>query len=176
MERRHFLKLAFGFAAGGVALAASAQAAPLTPQPLVPDGQLPANPDAHPAVTTGDEVDRLKPEEVRGGAAAVPRLGPRSWLGPPALGLASSPLGLAPQALGLASRRRWHRAASGAAATGDGAAIDRPEQGLHRAIPGSVRRVTRSPFNLDFNGQIKKPRRSGAFSVTDRCYRTRQRP
>ena len=66
MERRHFLKLAFGFAAGGVALAASAQAAPLTPQPLAPGGQLPAQ-DAHPAVTTGDEVDRLKPEEVRWG-------------------------------------------------------------------------------------------------------------
>ncbi|MBN8991517.1 MAG: twin-arginine translocation signal domain-containing protein [Rhizobiales bacterium] len=66
MERRHFLKLAFGFAAGGAALVASAQAAPLTPQPLVPDGQLPVQ-DAHPAVTTGDEVDRLKPEEVRWG-------------------------------------------------------------------------------------------------------------
>jgi hypothetical protein len=34
MERRHFLKLAFGFAAGGVALAASAQAAPLMPASL----------------------------------------------------------------------------------------------------------------------------------------------
>ena len=67
MERRHFLKLAFGFAAGGIALAASAQGAPLTPQPLVPDGQLPANPDAQPAVTSGDEVDRLQPEEVRWG-------------------------------------------------------------------------------------------------------------
>src|SRR3954471_14163479 len=67
MERRHFLKLAFGFAAGGVALAASAQAAPLIPQPLVPDGEFPAKQDAHPAVTTGEEVDRLKPEEVRWG-------------------------------------------------------------------------------------------------------------
>ena len=34
MERRHFLKLAFGFAAGAAALAASAQAAPLMPQPI----------------------------------------------------------------------------------------------------------------------------------------------
>ena len=75
-------------------------AAPLTPQPLVPDGQPPANPDAQPAVTTGDEVDRLEPER----SALWPR--PRSWprLGPRrALGLASSRLGLAPQALGLAS-------------------------------------------------------------------------
>ncbi len=67
MERRHFLKLAFGFAAGAAAPAASAQAALLTPQPLTEGGQLPANPDAHPAVTSGDEVDRLQPEEVRWG-------------------------------------------------------------------------------------------------------------
>ena len=69
MERRHFLKLAFGFVAGGAALAASAQAAPLMPAPLVEDGKLPANPDAQPAVTSGDEVDRLTPEEVRWGRA-----------------------------------------------------------------------------------------------------------
>ncbi len=37
MERRHFLKLAFGVAAGAAALAASAQAAPLAPQPLAKD-------------------------------------------------------------------------------------------------------------------------------------------
>lgn len=63
MERRHFLKLALGFVAGGAALAASAQAAPLMPAPFV-DGKLPANPDAQPAVTSGDEVDRLAPEQV----------------------------------------------------------------------------------------------------------------
>ncbi|SRR6188508_2031618 len=67
MERRHFLKLAFGFAAGGMALAATARAAPLMPQPLVEGGVPAANPDAHPAVTSGEEVDRLKPEEVRWG-------------------------------------------------------------------------------------------------------------
>ncbi len=67
MERRDFLKLALGFVAGGAALAASAQAAPLMPAPLVDDGKLPANPDAQPAVTSGDEVDRLTPEEVRWG-------------------------------------------------------------------------------------------------------------
>jgi hypothetical protein len=48
MERRHFLKLALGFVAGGAALAASAQAAPLMPASLVGDGKLPANPDAQP--------------------------------------------------------------------------------------------------------------------------------
>ncbi len=66
MERRHFLKLAFGFAAGAAALAASARAAPLVPHPLAEGGPLPpSNEDARPAVTTGDEVEHLKPEEVR---------------------------------------------------------------------------------------------------------------
>src|SRR6266852_6319478 len=66
MERRHFLKLAFGFAAGAAALAASARAAPLVPHPLAEDGPLPpSKEDARPAVTTGDEVEHLKPEEVR---------------------------------------------------------------------------------------------------------------
>ena len=69
MERRDFLKFAVGFAAAGAAatLAVSAQAAPLVPQPLNQSGRLPANEDARPAVTTSDEVDRLKPEEVRWG-------------------------------------------------------------------------------------------------------------
>ena len=65
MERRHFLKIAFGLAAGAAALAASVQAAPLTPHPLIEGGQLPDSPDTHPAVTSGDEVERLQPEEVR---------------------------------------------------------------------------------------------------------------
>src|SRR5216684_2034777 len=68
MERRHFLKLAFGFAAGAAALAASAQAAMLAPHPLAEDGRLPpSKEDARPAVTNRDEVEHLKPEEVRGG-------------------------------------------------------------------------------------------------------------
>ena len=64
MERRDFLKLAAGFVAGGAALAASAQAAPMMPAPLDGDGKLPVNPDTQPAVTSGDEVDRLTPEQV----------------------------------------------------------------------------------------------------------------
>ena len=68
MERRHFLKLAFGFAAGAAALAASAQAAPLMPQPLADDARLPpGNGDARPAVVTGEEANRLTPEEVHWG-------------------------------------------------------------------------------------------------------------
>jgi hypothetical protein len=67
MERRDFLKFALGVAAGVAATVASAQAAPLMPQPLDPAAKLPQNPDAQPAVTSGDEVDRLQPEEVRWG-------------------------------------------------------------------------------------------------------------
>jgi len=67
MERRDFLKLTIGFAAGAAALATSVQAAPLAPQALDNNGRPGANEDVRPAVTTGDEVDRLKPEEVRWG-------------------------------------------------------------------------------------------------------------
>jgi hypothetical protein len=67
MERRHFLKLTFGFVAGATALAASAQAAPLPPilseQGLVPSPRE----GAEPAVISQDDVDRLKPEQVRWG-------------------------------------------------------------------------------------------------------------
>ncbi|MDE5452631.1 twin-arginine translocation (Tat) [Bradyrhizobium sp. CSA112] len=79
MERRYFLKLAFGFAAGGVALAVSAQAAPLMPAPLADDAKLPANKDAQPAVTSGDEVDRLTAEEVRWGRGRHRGWGRRRW-------------------------------------------------------------------------------------------------
>src|ERR1700750_716045 len=56
MERRHFLKLAFGFAAGAAALAANAHVATLAPHPLLEDGRLPpSNEDARPAVATGED-------------------------------------------------------------------------------------------------------------------------
>ena len=66
MERRHFLKLAFGFIAGASVLAAGAEAAPLPPVP--PEGQgLGPQPGerAEPAITTQDDVDRLAPDQVR---------------------------------------------------------------------------------------------------------------
>ena len=67
MERRHFLKLTVGFVAGAAALAASAQAAPVPPisaaQGLVPS----RGEGAEPAVVSQEDVDRLKPEEVRWG-------------------------------------------------------------------------------------------------------------
>lgn len=66
MERRHFLKLAFGFAAGaGLAARAvtQAQAAPLLPtNPL--DHHKPDN-EPQPAVASQDDVDCLQPEQVR---------------------------------------------------------------------------------------------------------------
>jgi hypothetical protein len=51
MERRDFLKIAWGAVGGVAAVAATAQAAPLPPRPLVEDGRLPATQDAHTAVT-----------------------------------------------------------------------------------------------------------------------------
>lgn len=66
MERRHFLQLAVGLAAGAAALTAGAQAAPLSPHSLGPDQrQSTANQDAHPAVTSEAEVEHLRPQEVR---------------------------------------------------------------------------------------------------------------
>jgi len=65
MERRNFLRLAFGVAAGAAAFTAAAQAAPLAPQPLGNGGMPLANPDAHPAVTSSEEAAQLKPEQVR---------------------------------------------------------------------------------------------------------------
>jgi hypothetical protein len=65
MERRDFLKIALGVTVGAAAFAGSVRAAPLMPHSLNEDGRLPGGQDAHPAVTSGDEVDRLKPEEVR---------------------------------------------------------------------------------------------------------------
>ena len=67
MERRHFLKLAFGFAAGATAMAASANAAPLPPISAAPGLAPPRSEAAEPAVVSQSEVDRLKPEEVRWG-------------------------------------------------------------------------------------------------------------
>jgi hypothetical protein len=80
MERRHFLKFAFGFAAGAAALAASVQAAPLAPHPLATDQRLPlSNEGVRPAVTTEDEVNSLKPEQVRWGHHWHRRWHRRHW-------------------------------------------------------------------------------------------------
>ena len=65
MERRHFLKLTFGFMAGAAALAASANAAPLPPISAA-QAPLPSQREGvESAVISQDEVDHLKPEQVR---------------------------------------------------------------------------------------------------------------
>ncbi|WP_456618132.1 MULTISPECIES: twin-arginine translocation signal domain-containing protein [unclassified Bradyrhizobium] len=65
MERRNFLKLAFGVTAGAAAFTAAAQAAPLSPQPLGgPAGMPQPDADVHPAVTSSEEAAELKPEQV----------------------------------------------------------------------------------------------------------------
>jgi hypothetical protein len=67
MERRHFLKLAFGVAAGATAFAAGASAAPLPPI-AAERGLMPRRGEgAQPAVVAQDDVDRQKPEEVHWG-------------------------------------------------------------------------------------------------------------
>lgn len=70
MERRDFLKMAFGFAAGAGAIAAAvsaASAAPmLSPQPDLMNGPKP-EPDvaAKPALADQDDVANATPEQVR---------------------------------------------------------------------------------------------------------------
>jgi hypothetical protein len=65
MERRNFLKFAFGVTAGAAAFAATAQAAPLSPQPVGgPSGMPRPDADVRPAVTTSEEAAQLKPEQV----------------------------------------------------------------------------------------------------------------
>jgi hypothetical protein len=67
MERRHFLKLTLGFVAGGAVLAASAKAAPLPPVSAERGLMPPRGEAAEPAVISQEDVDRLKPEQVRWG-------------------------------------------------------------------------------------------------------------
>src|ERR1700735_5193641 len=65
MERRHFLSVAFGVAAGVAVLAASANATPLPPISAEQNLVLPRTAGAEPAVVGQDEVNRLQPEQVR---------------------------------------------------------------------------------------------------------------
>lgn len=66
MQRRDFLKLAMGIAGATAAFAATANAAPLSPITPAPVAA-PDRGDVEPAVVTRDEVDQLKPTEVRWG-------------------------------------------------------------------------------------------------------------
>src|SRR4051794_821396 len=92
MERRNFLKLAIGVAAGAAAFTTAAQAAPLSPQSLDPARVPQSNPAPHPEVPTREEAAQLNPERVlgRGHVYGHRRHGgwrPRHW----------------------GWRRRWHR-------------------------------------------------------------------
>jgi len=66
MERRYFLGLTVGVIAGCAALAGSAQAVPLAP---ISAQQLMRTSPAgvEPAVVSQDEINRIKPEQVRWG-------------------------------------------------------------------------------------------------------------
>src|SRR5258706_175572 len=79
MERRNFLKLAFGFVAGAAALATSAKAAPLPPISAELGVAPRRGEGAEPAVTTQGDVDRLAPEEVRWGHHWHRRWHRRHW-------------------------------------------------------------------------------------------------
>ena len=96
MERRDFLKIALGAVGGAAALAATAQAAPLSPHQIVEDRRLSSTQDAHPAVTNENEVDRVSPEEVHWRHRHW-----RRWHSPPALAPLAPPA-LAPL-VGLAN-------------------------------------------------------------------------
>ena len=71
MERRHFLTLALGLAASTAVLATGTVAAPLMPQGFEAHGPSRPGQDIgqgiRPAVTSRDEVEQLKPEQVRWG-------------------------------------------------------------------------------------------------------------
>lgn len=67
MERRSFLKVAAGCAIGLTAIRAGAKAAPLLPAGAANALPSPANEIAQPAVTTKDQADRSRPEEVHWG-------------------------------------------------------------------------------------------------------------
>ena len=66
MERRHFLNFTVALIAGAAALAGNAQAAPLAPISAQQLMQISPG-DAESAVVSQDEIDRIKPEQVRWG-------------------------------------------------------------------------------------------------------------
>ncbi|MBI3700381.1 MAG: twin-arginine translocation signal domain-containing protein [Afipia sp.] len=66
MERREFLKAAFGVAIGTAAFAAAAKAAPLAPQNLIDDAPHPKE-GAQPALADQHDLDAAHVEDVRWG-------------------------------------------------------------------------------------------------------------
>jgi len=64
MERRDFLKIAFGMAAGAVVTASAARAMTPVPSPLVKQPPIPEA-EAKPAVATAQDIEEAKIEKVR---------------------------------------------------------------------------------------------------------------
>jgi hypothetical protein len=83
MQHRGFLKLAFvlglGIAAGTVLPVPGADAAPLSPAPIVREAPQSANENIHRAVTTREEAARLAPQQVRWGHRWHHRHWHRHW-------------------------------------------------------------------------------------------------
>lgn len=71
MQYRGFLKIAlvlgFGVAAGTALSVPRADAAPLSPAPIIGQASHSPNADIHRAVTSREEADRLAPQQVRWG-------------------------------------------------------------------------------------------------------------
>jgi hypothetical protein len=65
--RRHFLNLTAGLIAGAAALGSSAQGAPLPPMSAQQSIQVSAGGYVQSAVVSGDEIDRIKPLQMRWG-------------------------------------------------------------------------------------------------------------
>ena len=96
MERRHFLKLAIGVAAGAAAFAASAQAAPLSPQPLAGAEAAAAGQCGH--SSRGDVGGRGRAAKA-GGGALEPPLG----TGITGAGITATGAGIAGTGVGIAA-------------------------------------------------------------------------
>lgn len=83
MERRHFLKVALGFAAGAATLVTSmrSQAAPLPPLQSDNAATRSETPATEPAVASQTDIDNLKPEDIRWGRGRRRRFGWRRRFG-----------------------------------------------------------------------------------------------
>ena len=95
MERRHFLKLAFGFAAGGIALAASAQAAPLMPAPLADEPNCPSIPMPNPPSRRARRSIASRRRKCAGAAAVIAAGAAGTGVGAAAVGVAGIGAGIA---------------------------------------------------------------------------------
>ena len=118
MERRHFLKLAFGLAAGGVALAASAQAAPLMPHPLVGDDSFPPIRMPIPPSRRAMKSIASHPNRCAGAAAVIAAGATVIGAGAAVIGAGVAATGVGAAGTGAGIAAAGTAAATGAAVTG----------------------------------------------------------